>query len=134
MIKEITEYFKDKHKKLLILDAVGAFVTARTLFIIAKYFSHQFGIAQQSVFQLSAVAVVFCIFSSVSALFVKRNLAPFINIIAYANISYVLYTIILLLSNSTQVTSIAYVYFAIEAFIVLTLAYIELSVVAKKNQ
>jgi hypothetical protein len=134
MIKEITNYFKDRHKKLLLLDAAGAFVTACTLFIIAKYFSHHFGIAQQSLLKLSAVAVVLCIFSTVSALFVKRHLAPYINIIAYANISYVLYTIILLLSNSTQVSAIAYVYFAIEAFIVLTLAYIELSVVAKKPQ
>jgi hypothetical protein len=78
--------------------------------------------------QLSMIAACFCIYSALCFLFLKRNWAPFIQIIGIANLLYCVLTMGVVLIHFQRLTALGIAYFLGEIVIVSVLIYIELNV------
>lgn len=132
-MKKLIIHFSEKQKTLFLVDGIGAFITAFSLFVIVRQLNAYFGMPKNELTYLSAIAICFCIYSAVCFLFLKGNLTPFIRLIAIANLIYCALTILLIIKYYPLLTIIGIAYFLIEIIIICGLCYIELSV-AKRNK
>ena len=112
-------------KKLLLLDGLGAIVTAILLSQVLARFETLFGMPQEILFILAAIAMCFAVFSLSSHVFVKSNFKPFLRIILYTNSLYCLTTFILIGIHFDQLTWLGITYFIGEIVIITVLVYAE---------
>jgi hypothetical protein len=115
-------------KRLFLLDAGGALLTALLLFFVVARLQRVFGMPKNIVYILSAIALVYAVYSFASYLFIKKNWKPFLLVIATANSLYCLATAILLVVYYQQLTSLGFIYFIAEIIIILGLVIIEIRV------
>jgi hypothetical protein len=113
-------------KKLLVFDGLGAFTSAILLGIVLVRYQAYFGMPLPVLYFLSAIALLFSLFSIGSALIVKRNYRKHLRVIALANITYCSATSLLVILYFSQLTILGVVYFAGEIILVLYLASLEL--------
>lgn len=132
-MKKLIKYFTEKQKTLFLIDSIGAFMTAFSLFVIVRQFNLYFGIPENELAYLSLIAVCFCIYSATCFLFLKGDLKPFIRLISIANLIYCVLTIGLLIKNYPLLTIIGATYFLIEIAIICGLSYIELNVATRNK-
>lgn len=130
-INRLINHLAEKQKTLFLIDSLGAFLTAFFLFVIMRQFSGYFGMPETVLIYLSLTAILFCIYSTVCFLFLKRHRAPFIRLIGIANLLYCVFIAGLLIKYYTQLTIIGIIYFLIETIIICGLGYIELNVAAE---
>lgn len=131
-MKKLIKHFSEKQKQLLLIDCLGALITALSLFIIARNFNEYVGMPQKILTSLSLIALCFCIYSATCFFLLKEHLIPFIRVIAVANLLYCALSFGLLIIHYPSLTTIGITYFLIEIVIVCALSYIELNAV--KNQ
>lgn len=131
MIQKLINHFTEKQKTLFLIDGIGAFVTALSLFVIAQRFNDYFGMPKNTLTYLSVIAVCFGIYSISCAMFLKGKFTPFIRVIAFANIVYCALTTGFIINNYSTLTLIGKTYFLIETLIIGILSYVELSVAKK---
>lgn len=136
IINKFIDYLAEKQKKIFLVDALGAILTAFFLFVMMRQFNEYFGMPKTVLTLLSVIAGLFCIYSTACFLFLKGNWAPFIRFIGFANLLYCFLTIALLIKYYSLVSIIGTLYFLIEIVIICGLSYVELSVakqIEKKN-
>ena len=133
IINNLINHLAEKQKTLLLIDSLGAILTAFFLFLIMRLFNEYFGMPKTVLTYLSAIAVCFCIYSTACFLFLRRRWTPFIRLIGFANLLYCLLTIGLLIKYYHLMTIIGTAYFLIEIVIICGLSYVELNV-AKINK
>ena len=131
-MKKLIKYFSEKQKTLFLIDSIGAFMTAFSLFVIVRQFNEYFGMPKNELTYLSVIAVFFCIYSAACFLFLKGGLKPFIRLIGIANLIYCALTIGLLIKYNPLLTILGTTYFLIEIVIICGLSYVELNVAKKK--
>lgn len=112
-------------RQLIRIDAIGAFVTALLLMLIAKNFSLQFGISKAVLSLLSYVALLICCYSAICSLFLKNISSPIMVSIAMINTAYCILSIGLMIYLHKQITLIGIIYFFIEIVIISYLIWIE---------
>jgi hypothetical protein len=134
IMQKLIKYFSKNQKTLFLIDSIGAFMTAFSLFIILRQFNAYFGMPKDELTYLSIVAVCFGIYSTACFLFLKGNLKPFIKFISIANLMYCVLTIGLLIKYFPLLTIIGITYFLTEIVIVCGLSYVELSVAVRNNE
>lgn len=134
MTQKLINYFTKKQKTLFLIDSIGAFLTALSLFVIAQQFNEYFGMKKNTLICLSVIAVCFCIYSAACFLFLKRGLTPFIKFIGVANLIYCALTIGLMIKYYPLLTIIGTSYFLIEIVIICALSYVELNVATKNEE
>ena len=130
IMKELIKYFSEKQKTLFLIDSLGAFMTSFSLVVFVREFNEYFGIPKKELAYLSAIAVIFCLYSAVCFLFLKRDLKPFIRYIGIANLLYCTLTILLLIQYYSLLTILGSIYFLIEIVIICGLSFVELKVAA----
>ena len=128
-MNKLITYFIDKQKTLLLIDSVGAILTAFFLFSVLRPFNEHFGMPKIVLIDLSIIAFCFFIYSITCFLFLKGDLKLFIRLIGISNLLYCALTIGLLYKYHTFLTNLGMIYFLIEVLIICTLSYIELRVV-----
>lgn len=131
-MSHLINYFTANQKKLLLIDSIGALATAFFLYLIVRELNHYFGIPTPEATYLSAIAVVFSLYSGVCYLLLRRGFTPFIRFIGIANLIYCAFTFGLLIKYYPSLTIIGKAYFLSEIVIICTLSYIELNVATKK--
>lgn len=119
-------------RKIFLLDSLGALLTAFFLLCILLPLERQFGMSQQILLTLSAIAVVFAIYSVSCFLFVRTNWRPFLKSLYVANLTYCCLTAGLVIMNYNQLTWLGLSYFLIEIVLISALVAIEQQAVVKK--
>jgi hypothetical protein len=133
MIKLI-KYFSENQKKLFLIDSIGAFMTAFSLFVILRQFNVYFGMPRNELTYLSVIAVFFGIYSAACFLFLKGRFIPFIKFIGIANLIYCGLTFGLLIKYYHLMTIIGTTYFLIEIVIICLLSFVELNVATRSKE
>lgn len=119
-------------RRLLLLDGIGAIISAISLGVIIPAFDSYFNVQLDVLYILAGIAVVFSIYSLSSYLLSKANWHKFLRIIAVANLSYCVLTGSLIYRFSESVSALAIVYFSVEIMLVVSLAIWELKVAYQK--
>lgn len=119
--------------KLFIIDAIGALVTAITHGIILVEFRSDIGFEKETFYFLATIAAIYCIYSTINAIFQSFNWRRNLRIIALANIAFCLLTLGLVFYNFNKITLFGKVYFFTESVIVFGLAYFELRYARKRK-
>lgn len=127
-MERLIKNFAEKQKKLLLIDSIGALMTAFFQFVIVRQFNEYFGMPKRESTYLSVIAVCFCIYSAACFLFLKGSLMPFIRVIGIANLLYCALTIGLLIKCYPLLTITGTTYFLSEIVIICVLSYVELTV------
>lgn len=109
---------KTNTKRIFLIDAFGALLTAISLFGILAQFEQYFGMPKKSLYLLSVIA--FCLFTySISChRLVKSNWKPFLRILIICNILYLLISLGMIIKHSEKITELGWIYFAIEFIVI----------------
>ncbi len=108
-------------KQLLLVDAIGAMVTASLLGQIVARFEDFFGMPSKVSYILAMVAALFAIYSFIGHFLWKGNLKTYLTIIMIANLGYCLATSSLIFTYWHNLSVFGIVYFIGEIFIILAL-------------
>lgn len=135
-LKKVITYLSAKPKLLLLIDALGAMLTAFLLIVVLRNFNECFGMPKTLLTYLAVVATCFCIYSSTCFMFLKENWAPYLRGIGIFNLLYCILTIVFLKIYYPQLTTLGATYFLLEIAIICGLVYIELNVatIISKNR
>lgn len=113
-------------RKMLLVDGIGALVSAILLGYVLAQFSGSIGMPVKMLHQLAAVAGMFAVYSFTTYMFVKENCKPYLKVIAIANLLYCCLTVGLLVYFKTELTTLGLLYFIAEVVVILTLVIVEL--------
>lgn len=112
-------------KKLFLIDAIGALVSAIFLGVVLVNLKEYIGMPQDVLYLLAFLPVLFFIYSTSCYSFIKNNWKPYLRIIAVINMLYCLLSISMIIIHATALTILGYAYFIVEAIIVGVLAVVE---------
>ena len=110
-----------KPRKLLLLDAAGALISAVMLGIVLVEHQALIGLPVHILYYLAAAPLVFLCYD-IAAYYLANDYRRALQIIAVANVLYSLVSIALLILHRQDLTAIGYSYFIIEVIIVLLIA------------
>jgi hypothetical protein len=128
MINKLINLFTINPKKLFIVDALGAFVTACSLLIFIQQFNQYVGLPKTALTFLSSIAISYCACSTACCLFLKNRWTIFLIVIGIANLLYCIVTLGILIKYYQVTTIIGALYFWGEVVIICTLSYVEITV------
>lgn len=117
-----------KHKKLFLIDSLGALLSAFLLGVVLVSFESTFGMPRKVLYFLSITACTFAIYSYMSYLLIKENWKPYLKIIAFANLLYCCLTIGLIFYLNQKLTTFGLIFFLSEVIVIITLVIIELKI------
>jgi hypothetical protein len=112
-------------KKIFLLDGIGALLTSFLLLVVVKHQTELFGVLPSACVKLSVIAFVFCLYSLTCHFLARENWRSLLKVIAFANITYCVTTVVLLTEFYEQLTPVAYTYFSIELGIITGLSIAE---------
>ncbi len=119
-------------RQIFIIDASGALLSAIMLWIISLL--HSFFSVPETLFQqLIYIPLVFACYSFVCAYINPPTWKRWLLIIAASNIVYALYSLALAYKYSNELTTLGVIYFIVEALIIFTLVYLEITLIYKKQ-
>lgn len=121
-------YFTNKPKLLLLIDSIGALLTALGLFFIIRPWNDYFGMPEKVLVYLAAIALCYSMYSAACFVWVKRGFPAFIRFIGIANILYCVLTAGLVITYSAQLTNLGKAYLLIEILLIRVLSYVEVQV------
>lgn len=114
-----------KPKTVFLMDGLGASLTSFLLVTVPKYFSEYFGMPQEALTLLSALALIFAIYSFSCFAFLGNNAVKLLKPIIIANLSYCALTLGLVIYFYNELTGWDLAYFLGEILIICGLVYIE---------
>lgn len=113
-------------RKLLLIDGLGALLSAFLLGVVLVRWEHIFGMPSKVLYPLAAIAGVFAVYSLSCHWFLTQNHRPFLKGIAIANLLYCCLTLGLVVYCYPQLMALGVAYFLVEIMIVCSLAIVEL--------
>lgn len=120
-------------KQLLLLDGIGAVLSAFIHGCILVYFEDEIGMPVRVLYSLAFIAVLYAFYSLSSYYFVKEKHARNLKIIAFLNLAYCLLTVILLFIHAESINQLGWIYFALEILVISSLGIFEWSM-ARRDQ
>jgi hypothetical protein len=114
-------------RSLVLVDAIGALVTAVVVGLVLPSLEPQLGISSTSLHTLAIIATAYAILSW-GAFFVLRRWHTYLRVIGLANLGYVAVTVAVLIAARGSVTGLGAAYFVVEVVIIVALASVELAV------
>lgn len=127
-MNKLIRYFTKNPKNLLLIDSIGALLTAFSLFVIMRAWNDYFGMPEKIPVYLAAIALCYSMYSASCFLWVKGGFPVFIRFIGIANILYCVLTAGLVITYSAQLTNLGKAYLLIEILLIRVLSYVELRV------
>ncbi len=116
---------------LIMVDALGAVLSATLLGVVLVAYQPVFGIPTQVLYCLAALPCVFALYDCYVLLNFKKNLRTGLKTIAVVNSLYCLLSLSLAAFHYQELTVFGWFYIATEILVVLTLARIEWKVAGK---
>jgi hypothetical protein len=120
-------------RTLLLIDGIGALVTALLLVLIRNVFNEYFAMPVAVLNMLAGIAFCFSLFSLGSYALARASWRSCLHIISIANLLYCCLTLGLLVYHYQQVTALAIAYFLGEAGIIFGLVVVERRAVSGGN-
>ena len=137
MFASIKEGLTKYPKRIFLIDSLGALLTAFLLFVVLKSYEEYFGMPKNMLNYLSAIALVYFLYSFSCYILTIKHWAKFLRIIIGANLFYVLLTLSLIIYYLEQLTILGITYFALEIIVIIALVSIEIQILTtqalKKN-
>jgi hypothetical protein len=112
-------------KKVFLIDAIGALLTALSLFGFIAQFNTYIGMPKNILQILSAGAFCLFIYSISCNLLIKSNFKSFLLIIIILNLTYTVISTALIIDFYNQLTVLGFTYFILEIVIILFVVYLE---------
>lgn len=116
-------------KKLFLIDSLGALLSTFFLFVILKRYEEYFGMPQEVLNYLAAIAFAFFLYSFACFYFLKKKWKIFLGIIISANLLYTFLTLSLVIYHLKTLTPLGIIYFVVEKMLVIGLVSIEIRTV-----
>lgn len=116
-------------KVMLLIDGIGALMTVFFLAVVLRTFNHCFGMPDNILLLLAAIAFLFCIYSFSCVLFIRQHWTTFLKGISIANLLYCSLTFSLMIYFWQSLTLLGILYFLAEMAIICALVYVELVVI-----
>ena len=126
---------RDSHgfyKRLFLMDALGAVVSAFFLGVVLVRFNELVGMPVYILKILAVIPCFFIVYSFCCYFFLKSNWRPFLKVIAIANSMYCLTTICLVIYHYLDLTPLGISYFVVEIIVIGVLVSIELRTASKR--
>ena len=122
-----------KPKKLFLIDAIGALVSSTVIGLGAFYLKDILGMPQKVLSLLAFIPILYFFYSL--AYYFKasknENLGNQLKTIAFANLSYCVLTLTLLLFYFSELTALELTYFILEIIVLIILSKVELQTAKK---
>ncbi len=115
-------------KQFLLVDAIGALVSASLLLFLLVPYQNFFGMPEHIVRVLAYIALGFATYSFLSFLFSRENAHKFLRLIALLNTLYCLLTGSLVIYHTNELTSWGILYFIGEIILIIFLVQKELQI------
>lgn len=129
---EISKRLITNPKKVFLIDAIGALISAFFLGIILVQFNSQIGMPIKTLYILAVLPCFFTVYSFSCYFFLKRNWRPFLRGIAIANSMYCFSTIGLMIFHFQELSGLGLFYFIAELIALLVLIRFEFKVASGK--
>jgi hypothetical protein len=117
--------FTDQPKKIFILDALGALISAVMLGIILPAIQPWIGMPLGVLRLLSIIPVVYLLYDLIVYYRARSNFRIFIRVIALLNLAYCILSVGLMLLHWTNLTAFGKLYFIGECLIIIAIASLE---------
>jgi hypothetical protein len=114
-----------KPKNMLLVDAIGALVSAVSLGVLLPYFQSFIGLPLHLLYVLAFIAVIFLIISLSSFFRGNCEYQKRLKMMAKFNLLYILVTWLLIILYFAEITNYGLLYFAAETIVVLVLVKFE---------
>ncbi len=118
-------------RKLLLVDSIGALVSAFFLGIVLVKWQTFIGMPTTILYGLALIACIFAVYSFVSYKYLAGDSKPYLKIIAIANLLYGCLTMGLVIYFYPQLSKLGILYFVGELLIIISLVIVELKTAAK---
>ena len=126
-IQKFLQELTTNPKRIFLVDALGALLTAISLFVIVVQLEYSFGIPSKVIYIMSGTAFSLFIYSISCHLLIKLNWKPFLGVIIACNSIYSLVSIGLLIKHSEKLTELGWIYFMLELTVILIIVIVEYS-------
>lgn len=127
-IEQVIDQFCENPKRLFLLDALGAIVSAFLLGVVLVQFEALFGIPSSTLYALAAIPVLFALFDFYSSRQDRSKLSGLLKAIASMNLLYCLLSLGLAFFHFSSITILGWAYILGEIGIISVLALLELRV------
>ncbi len=123
--------FKLNPKTLLVIDGLGALLSAFSLGVVLTKYELIFGMPRKTLYLLTTFPCLFAIYDFVSIKINAGNLKRTLRTIAFANLAYCCLSIFLIYQHYAQLTIWGLAYFLIEIIVLIGLVITELKTAYK---
>ncbi|MEO9802685.1 MAG: hypothetical protein ABJF04_05520 [Reichenbachiella sp.] len=117
-------------RNLLLIDGIGALLSAFLLGVILTRFESTFGMPKKTLYILAFLPCIIVLYDLSCYFGLSKNWIPYLKTIAIANLIYACISLGMVLHHYQQLTALGLTYFLLELVIVVALASIELKVAA----
>jgi hypothetical protein len=121
-------------RKIFLIDAIGALLSSSIIIFGIFYFESFLAMPPKTLTLLAVIPVFYAIYSFICFLIINtlKKVTNLLKIIAFANLSYCVLTLILCFYHFQELTILELSYFILEITTIVTLAFIELKVANNK--
>lgn len=131
----VAKFYKHP-RRIFLIDAGGALLSAFLLGVILVRFEHLVGIPPSTLYFLALLPCLFALYDGYCFLIVRKNINLLLKALAFINVSYCLVSIGSAFYHHEKITFLGWTYILLEVFVVITLARFEfrLAKVADKKR
>lgn len=130
LISSFTAKLQQNPKNVFLLDALGACLSAISLFAIGLLY-HYIGLPQLTLFMLAGTAIIFAVYSLSCFYLINKIWKPFLLGITTANTLYSIVTASLIIQYYQSLTIFGFAYFVCELIILCVLIALEVKTLLK---
>lgn len=132
-LRYVLDQLTGNPRRLLLIDGLGALVTACSLAFVLAPLETYFGMPRDILYPLAIAAGCFALYSWSCYLFTDGKRPIYLALIATANLIYCCVTGWLLLHLHEQLTALGIIYFLLEILIILVLVRVEFMAVGRNS-
>lgn len=115
-------------RKMILIDGLGALLSAFLLGVVLVNFQSYFGIPKPSLYFLAALPCFFAIYDFICYLKLDKNLGVFLKVIAVLNVLYCILSLGVAFSHRSVITGLGWAYVIGEIIVVTGIAVVEFRV------
>ncbi|MDX2070838.1 MAG: hypothetical protein SFV55_20585 [Haliscomenobacter sp.] len=120
-------------KLVFLLDCLGALLSAFLLGVALPSFQPIFGMPNEILYGLAALACLFAIYSFWNYRWFKENWRPYLRGIAIVNLLYCCLTAALVIYFRQELTKWGFLYFLQEMVVIMVVVGLEFKIITRKN-
>lgn len=129
-MQNLINFLKSKPQFIFLIDGLGAFLTAFSLFFILRPLNEFIGMPKSVLTYLSLLSLILCLYSFSCFFLMKHNWRHLVKIIITLNLFYCILTSGLLVYNHRTIAFLGISYFFVEILVICALVYVEFKTVS----